>query len=170
MSTKSKKEVSSMQNIIIENARIGFRNFTGKEGKYNASGRRNFCVFLETTVAADLEHLGWNIRWLEPRNPDEEKQAYLQIAVSYKNMPPKIVVITSRNKSILEEGTVHVLDWAEIDNVDLIVRPYNWEVNGKTGVKAYLKTMYITLVEDEFEKKYVDVPDAAILSHEEDGD
>ena len=34
-------------------------------------------------------------------------------------------------------------------------------MNAKKGVKAYIKSMYVTLVEDEFEKKYVDVPDSA---------
>lgn len=149
------------RNIAIENARIAFRNFSGKEGKYNPEGRRNFCVFLESDVAEELKMDGWNIRWLEPRNPDEEKQAYLQVAVNFSVAPPKIVAITSRNKTVLDETTISILDWAEIESCDLIIRPYNWEVSGKRGVKAYIKTMYITLAEDEFEEKYRDVPDSA---------
>jgi hypothetical protein len=156
------------KNIVIENARIGFRNFSGKEGKYNPSGRRNFCVFLDPKIAEDLVADGWNVRYLEPRDPDDEKQAYLQVAVNFSNVPPKIIVITSKNKTTLEETTVNMLDWAEIENVDLIIRPYNWDVNGKSGVKAYIKSMYVTLVEDEFEKKYRDVPDAAISSLEDE--
>ena len=149
-------------NINIENARIGFRNFSGREGKFNPAGSRNFCVFIDVDAAEILEEDGWNIKWLEPRDEEEAPQAYLQVAVSYENYPPRILLITSSGKTMLDEDTVSLLDWAEIKNVDLIVRPYNWEVNEKTGVKAYCKSMYITIIEDEFEKKYNNVPDSAV--------
>ena len=142
------------ENIVIEGARIGFRNFSGKEGRYNPEGKRNFCVFLDDEMGNVLENDGWNIRWLQPRNEEDDKVPYLQVAVNYENIPPKIVLITSEGKTILDEDTVNILDWAEISNIDLIIRPYNWEVNGKKGVKAYVKSMYVTIIEDEFEKKY----------------
>ena len=150
------------KNLVVENARIGFRNFSGKEGKFNPAGRRNFCVFLEREMGEQLEKDGWNIRWLEPRDENEDRQAYLQVAVSYDNIPPKIVLVSSHGKTQLDESSVNLLDWAEITNVDLIIRPYNWTVNGKEGVKAYVKSMYVTIAEDNFENKYLDVPDSAI--------
>lgn len=152
------------KNIVIENARIAFRNFSGKEGRFNPAGRRNFCVFLDSEVAEGLQNDGWNIKWLKPRNEDEESQAYMQVSVSYDNIPPKMILITQKGKTQLDEASVNILDWAEIENVDLIIRPYNWDVNGKTGVKAYVKSMYVTLVEDEFDSKYYDVPDSATNS------
>jgi len=149
-------------NIAIENARIGFRNFSGKEGKYNSAGNRNFTVFLETDIAQKLVEDGWNVRWLTPKEEDDAPQAILQVKAGFGNYPPKIVVINGKQQSELNEATVHILDWAEIENVDLIIRPYNYNVQGKTGVKAHLKTMYVTLVPDPFSEKYGSHPDSGL--------
>ena len=148
-------------NIVIENGRIGFRNFSGAAGKFNPAGRRNFCAFLEEDVARNLEEDGWNIRRLQPKDDGDSPQAYIQVSVSYDNVPPKIVLISSKGKTVLDENSVNILDWAEIKEVDLIIRPYNWTVSGKAGVKAYVKAMYVTIHEDEFESKYYDLPDSA---------
>lgn len=153
-------------NIIIENARIGFRNFSGKEGKYNPAGRRNFCVFIDSELGKVLEEDGWNVRWLDPKNESDDQQAYLQVAVSFDNIPPKLIIVSSKGKTVLDEESVSILDWAEIKEVDLVIRPYNWVLhegtkNEKKGVKAYIKTMYVTIHEDEFEAKYYDTPASA---------
>ena len=150
------------KNIVAEGARIGFRNFSGKEGQYNPAGRRNFCWFIDDEKLVNtLIEDNWNVRMLKPREEDEKPQAYLQVAVEFKNYPPKVMLVTSRGKSRLEEDDINMLDWAEIKNVDMIIRPYNWEVNGKSGTKAYLKALYVTIEEDEFESKYADTPDSA---------
>jgi len=150
-------------NIAIENAKIMFRNFSGAEGKYNNAGRRNFCVFLDSEIAEVFEADGWNIRWLEPKGEyeGEEPQGYMQVSVSFDPYPPKIMMITSGGKTRLTDETINLLDWAEIEHADLIIRPYNWNVNGKTGIKAYCKSMYVTIREDEFASKYREVPDSA---------
>ena len=155
-------------NITIEGARIGFRNFSGKEGQYNPAGRRNFCVFLDPDHGRKLEADGWNIRWLTPRDEGDEPQACLQVSVNFSNIPPKIVLITSGGKTTILEKDVSQLDFAEIQECDIIIRPYNWEVNGKSGVKAYLKTLYVTIAEDEFERKYYNTPDSALNSQAEE--
>lgn len=149
-----------VDNIIIENAKLIFKNFSGKESAYNRAGNRNFCVVIDDPEQAQrLAGDGWNIKTLSSRDGEEDDSHYLQVAVNFDNIPPKIVMVTENADVELDGNTVNELDYADIANVDLIIRPYNWEVNGKTGVKAYLRTMYVTIREDPFAKKYIRKPD-----------
>lgn len=151
--------------LMIENARIIFRNFAGKEGMYNAEGDRNFCVLLDDDLAETLRKDGWNIKELKAREEGDTPQPYIQASVKYRGRngnavrPPTIVMITSKGRTSLSEEECEILDWVDIANVDLILRPFEWAVNGKSGVKAYLKSIYITIQEDELQLKYADVPE-----------
>jgi hypothetical protein len=143
--------------VLMEGVRIIFRNFSGKEGQYNREGDRNFAVLLDDATATKMAEDNWNVKWLKPREDEEEPvvpQAYLPVTVSFKGRPPRMVLITSRGRSNLDETQVETLDWVDILNIDLIVRPYEWSVNGKTGVKAYLQSIYVTIEEDPLEIKY----------------
>lgn len=143
-------------NITFENATILFRNFAGEESKYNSKGNRNFCVLVDPEMAPKLIEDGWNIRFLKPRDDDDAPRPYMQVKVSFGNIPPQLVLVSDGTKKILNEDEIGILDYAELERVDLIVRPYNWEVNGKSGVKAYLKTGYFKIVDDPLARMYGD--------------
>lgn len=147
--------------VLMEGVRIIFRNFAGKEGQYNREGDRNFAVLLDDATAEAMTEDGWNVKWLQPRSEEEgeTRQAYLPVSVNFRGRPPRIVQITSRGRTNISEDSVEVLDWVDILNVDLIVRPYAWTVNGKSGIKAYLQSLYITIQEDPLEQKYAEVDD-----------
>ena len=147
--------------VLMEGVRIIFRNFSGKEGQYNREGDRNFAVLLDPKVAAQMAEDNWNVKWLKPREEEEdgeEPQAYLPVSANFKGRPPRVVLITSRGRTNLDESQVDTLDWVDIINVDLIVRPYEWTVNGKSGIKAYLQSIYVTIEEDPLELKYSELP------------
>lgn len=144
--------------LEIPNAHIFYRNFSGVEKKYNPAGNRNFCVEIpEDTMVDDvplyqvLLEEGWNVRLMPPCNEGDAPMHYIQVNVSYKNIPPNIWMIAGRRKTRLDEGSVDSLDYAEIKTVDLVINPYNWEPG---RVKAYLKTMYIEIVQDAFADKW----------------
>lgn len=146
--------MDEQKTFMIEDARLVFRNFSGKEGQYNREGDRNFSVFLSEDVVEIMIKDGWNVKFLSSRDEDEVDRAYIQIAVNFNNRPPRIVMITSTARTNLTEESVGVLDWAAIETCDLIARAYDWSVNGKTGTKAYLQSMFVTIEEDALERKY----------------
>lgn len=145
--------------VTIENARIVFRNFAGAQKQYNDAGKRNFSVVLTPELAEQLEKDGWNVKRKPPREEGEEEFCHLKVTVSFGGRPPRIIMMSSKGRNTLDEETAELMDYAELDNVDLIIRPYDWVVNGNSGRKAYLKTMYATVHEDDLDLKYANVPD-----------
>jgi hypothetical protein len=144
--------------IKLENVRLIWRNFAGEEKPFNTKGKRNFAIPLDEPLALTLREIGWNVK---DKEKDGEILYHLPVTVKMDGKrPPRIFLITlSKNsRTPIDEDTVMLLDWAEFEAVDVILRPFNWDVQGKQGVKAYLKSFYGILREDELEMKYADIP------------
>ena len=54
----------------------------------------------------------------------------------------------------MTEETVGMLDEIDIQSVDMDLRPYDWEVNGKEGRSAYLQAMNVIQNIDRFGAQY----------------
>ena len=142
-------------NIKLEVARIIFRNFSGEASKFNAAGQRSFSVIIDdAALAQQLIEDGWNIKILAPRDADDTPTYHLPVKVSYNAYPPEIYMVTSSNMTLLDADSINTLDYAEIINVDVCIRPYNYEVRGQEGVAAYVKYMYVNIEENPFADKY----------------
>lgn len=153
MSNKSQKP----SELLVEDAELIFKNFGGEVTTYNQKGDRTFGLILTDELADSLTKDGWNVKRLRDREDADEGWTppyFLPVAVSFKVRAPTIVVITSTGRRYLSEGDVSALDYADVINIDLLITPYSWEMNDKTGIKAYLKSMYVTIQEDPLELKY----------------
>lgn len=155
-------EMKNVNNVTIRDLtsrQIRFRNMEGRKEKFNDKGQRSFHIVLDPEFAKVLEADGWNIRWREPREEGDEPTPTIQVFARYDFMPPKIWIVTKNKKTLLDENTLKAFDWAEIEKLSITIRPYQYEFNGRYGIKAYVKTMYVTIVEDELDEEYYDFPD-----------
>lgn len=142
------------RNRTLEDINIAFRNFAGKEDVYNRQGDRNFAILLDQETADSMIQDGWNVKYLRAREDGDEPQPYIQVTVSYKNRPPKICMVTSRGMTYLTEDEVEMLDWVDVETADCTLNPYDWNVNGKTGTRAYLQALYVKIEEDYLQAKW----------------
>ena len=135
-------------NVRLEDVTIGYgsyRNFSGNKTEYNKAGERKFSIFLPQDVAEELEDLGWYIKHKPPYREGDDPQNQLDVAVAFEPYPPTVILVShDGTRTFLNEDTVGLLDNTDIARADLEIRPYNWEVNGKTGTKAYAKELVVT--------------------------
>lgn len=155
------------QKIEIENAQLMFKNFSGTEKRNNGkiinrAGSRNFCVMLDEDSADKLKMDGWNVKLTRPRDEEDEGRPYIQVKINYdtefEGLKPKIFMI-DRKKTLLNPRTIGELDFAEIENVDLSINPNHYEVDGRSGISAYVGKMYVKIASDRFSDKYSDFDD-----------
>ena len=141
--------------LQIEDARIIYRNFAGLPSKFNREGDRNFAVIIPSQDICDkLTEDGWNVKIKPPREEGEEPFMYLPVKVKFNNRGPAIYVVSGKKVNRLTEDNVDALDEIDILSVDMDLRPYDWEVNGKTGRSAYLSALQVTQNIDRFGAKY----------------
>ena len=149
------KPNNRLSSITFENSRIIWKNFSGAPTQINrAGGVRTFNLVLTQDEYEAMLADGWNVKRREPREEGDDPLYHLPVKVSYAGRPPTVVLITSSGRTALDEETIGILDSQLATNIDLIINPYHWDVNGTTGISAYLQTMYFTMEEDDLQRKY----------------
>ena len=146
--------------LQIDDARIVYRNFSGAPFKFNREGDRNFAVIIETQEQADaLIEEGWNVKIKAPRDEGEDPFIYLPVKIKFNDRGPSVYLRSGKAMRKLSEDTVDVLDNVDILSVSMDLRPYDWEVNGKSGRTAYLQSINVTQEVDRFADMYAEVND-----------
>lgn len=137
--------------LQIDDARIIFRNFSGAQSKYNREGDRNFALVIDDQESADfLMENGWNVKIKAPRDEDDTPLMFLPVKVKFNDRGPTVYLESGSSQNRLDEESVDVLDTMDILSVDLDIRAFDWEVNGKTGRTAYLQSIRVIQDVDRF--------------------
>lgn len=143
--------------IQVNNARITYKNFSGIGGPYNRDGDRNFALIIDDPAVADkMASNGWNVRVKPPRNEGEEPFIYLPVKVKFSDYGPSAYLISGSARNELTEETIGRLDRIRCRNIDLDIRPYDWDINGKQGRTAYLDGIEVIQEIDRFAARYAE--------------
>ena len=143
--------------LQINDARLMFRHFRGEGDKFNREGDRNFVLIIPNEEIADaLAKEGWNVKIKDPREEGDTPFMYLPVKVKFNDRGPQVYLITGERHNRLDENSVAILDDIDILSVNLDIRPYDWEVNGKTGRTAYLQAIEVFQEIDRFAARYAE--------------
>ena len=137
--------------LQIDDARIVYRNFSGTGSKFNREGDRNFAVVIpDQDVVDELVNRGWNVKIKPPRDEDDTPFMFLPVKIKFNERGPKVYLQSGDKMVELDEESIDCLDDVDILSVDLDIRPYDWEVNGKRGRTAYLQSIHVVQEIDRF--------------------
>ena len=148
--------------LQIDDAKLMFKNFEGRGDKFNREGDRNFAIRIDDPATADaLIKEGWNVKI---KDTDDGPFMRLPVKVKFTDFGPKVYLKSGRPEPILlDEESIAMLDQIDIECADLDIRPFDWEVNGRTGRTAYLQAGHITQRIDRFAARYANLSDDEVL-------
>ena len=150
MQVKFRKDI-----LEIEDARIIYRNFEGVASKFNREGDRNFAVIVPNDEIKDiLVEAGWNVKIKPPRDEEDTPLMFIPVKVKFNNRGPAAYLRSGETVTRLNEETIGILDEIDIQSVSMDLRPYDWDVNGKTGRTAYLQAIDVIQNIDRFGDMY----------------
>ena len=173
------------QTIILKDMTLPYntekwqpRNFRGLErvanGRIvNAEGKKNFCIFLPSSVnrvmkvnginqdewvtCDQLIEEGWNISKNEnPTDPQAEPSYMLRVKVKYHpddsdlvRLNPKVRIVTASGMNMeMDEENIGDLDNMQIEKANITIRA-TWQVTpSSTGYVAYLNKLALRIYEE----------------------
>jgi hypothetical protein len=144
--------------LEINDARIIWKNFSGRGDRFNREGDRNFHLVIpdqETCDALqnDRNQYGdsWNVKIKPPREDGDTPFMHMLVKVKFNGRGPNVYLVSGSKQVPLTEDTISCLDDIDIESVDLDIRPYDDTLpNGKSFRTAYLSAMRVYQRVDRF--------------------
>lgn len=146
--------------LIIENAVLFYKNFSGEVSDSNPYAYRSFCVYIDPDSVSQMEEDGWIVKFRKQRDPEDDPRPYIQVAVSYKVFSPTIIQLRDDLPPIRhDDESICTLDKSHFEKVDVNIYGSLQKRGGKQWLKAYLTSMVFKLSDrttyrDELLEKY----------------
>jgi hypothetical protein len=139
--------------LEINDARIIWKNFSGRGDRFNREGDRNFSLVVPTQEDCDALRNdtnkygdGWNVKIKPPREEGDTPFMHMPVKVKFNGRGPNVYLDRGPKRDPLQltEDTIACLDEMDILSVDLDIRPYDDKLpNGNTFRTAYLSAMKV---------------------------
>ena len=146
--------------LQIDDARIIWKNFSGRGDRFNREGDRNFHLVIPDQETCDMllddkNEYGnsWNVKIKPPREEGDVPFMHMLVKVKFNGRGPNVYLDRGRDKEplMLNEDTISCLDDMDILAVDLDIRPYDDTLpNGTSFRTAYLSAMRVYQRVDRF--------------------
>lgn len=149
----------------LSNRTIKYRNFEGKGGRFNAEGKRNFCVVLDENTANQLEAEGYYVKRRVLADGDTESYIKINVGMDSK-WPPEIHVFTRNGENLYGAAELAALDEADIIKGEVWFKPYQ-SVNSDHKT-AWLDEMIVAIRDNQAKQKYASLFDDGVIP-EDDG-
>ena len=154
--------------LEINDARIIWKNFTGRGDRFNREGDRNFHLVIPDQencelLQNDVNEFGdsWNVK-IKTRDDGEAPFMHMMVKVKFNGRGPNVYLVSGNKQVALNEDTIKCLDDIDILSVDMDIRPYDGDMpNGQTFRSAYLSAMRVYQRVDRFanDDSYFDAQD-----------
>lgn len=145
--------------LMIDDARVTFRNFAGEATQFNRPGDRNFALVIPDQEIVDAlqgdvneDGASWNVKIKPPRDVDDAPFMYMPVKVKFNQYGPRIYLVSDGVQRQLDEDSVGMLDKISIEKVDLDIRPYDNITSGKPYRTAYLQTIRVYQRVDRYDR------------------
>lgn len=144
--------------LEINDARIIWKNFSGRGDRFNREGVRNFHLVIPDQETCDKllndknEYgNGWNVKIKPPHEEGDVPFMHMLVKVKFNGRGPNIYLVSGNKQVPLNEDTVSCLDDIDILSVDMDIRPYDDTLpNGNSFRTAYLSAMRVYQRVDRF--------------------
>lgn len=144
---------------VLKNVQTTYENFSGRPGRYNEEGNRNFVVKIDDpAIAQALINDGFYLKKLEKLDDDAPDVWHMKISFKYKPTPNneidpydvKIKVIMNGQSAEMNRHNVNGIDKLIIRSASVQFHPYRWDKKDPHKASAWLDSAKLRVESDYY--------------------